>query len=131
MSWTMPPEGARQDRLWLSWPSRGYVLGDTPESAAAARRAWAAVANTAAHFEPVTVVVDPTAIDVARHHLSKDVEIRAREIDDAWARDAGPTFVLAPNGRLGAVTWTFNGWGQQDWATWERDSTLAPERGSP
>ncbi len=122
----MPAEGCLQERLWMSWPSRGYVLGDTAESADIARRSWSAVANAAAGYQPVSMVVDPTAVDVARHHLSSAIDIRVREIDDAWVRDAGPTFVHGSDGRLGAVTWTFNGWGQQEWASWERDSTLAP-----
>src|SRR5262249_32911121 len=46
------------------------------------------------------------------------------EIDDAWMRDTGPTFVIDEDGTLGAVTWVFNGWGQQEWATWDLDSLL-------
>jgi agmatine deiminase len=49
-----------------------------------------------------------------------------RQIDDAWIRDAGPTFVRGADGRLGAVTWVFNGWGQQEWATWDHDAELGP-----
>ena len=124
--WLMPPEGTPHERLWLAWPSKGYTLGETAEDAETARRTWAAVANAAARFEPVTVVVDPTAVGVARHYLAADVEIRVREIDDAWIRDTGPTFVYGDDGSLGAVTWTFNGWGQQEWATWDLDATLAP-----
>ena len=30
--------------------------------------------------------------------------------------------VLDADGRLGAVNWTFNGWGAQDWASWEADA---------
>ena len=126
MSWTMPHEGDRQERLWLAWPTKGYTLGDTAEDAAVARHTWAAVANAAANYEPVTVVAAPTHVDVARHHLSKSVEIRAREIDDAWIRDSGPSFVKDESGALGAVTWTFNGWGQQQWATWAHDAKLGP-----
>ena len=125
-TWLMPHEGDPHDRLWLMWPSRGYTLGDTAEDAETARRTWAAVANAAAGFEPVTVVIDPRDVGVAPRYLDPEIELRVREIDDAWARDAGPTFVLDPDGRLGAVTWVFNGWGQQEWAHWEHDSTLAP-----
>jgi len=46
-------------------------------------------------------------------------------LDDAWMRDIGPTFVLDDNGRLGAVDWIFNGWGGQDWASWDRDADIA------
>ncbi|WP_375476187.1 agmatine/peptidylarginine deiminase [uncultured Jatrophihabitans sp.] len=121
----MPHEGDRQDRLWVAWPTKGYTLGDTAEDADVARRTWSAVANAAAHFQPVTVVVDPRAVGIARHYLDSQIDIRVRDIDDAWIRDSGPTFVT-DGARLGAVTWVFNGWGQQDWATWDLDATLGP-----
>jgi agmatine deiminase len=124
--WLMPHEGARHERLWLSWPTQGYTLGDTAEDAETARRTWAGVANAAARFEPVTVVIHPRDTDIAPRYLDPEIDIRVREIDDAWIRDSGPTFVRDDEGRLGAVTWVFNGWGQQEWASWEHDSTLAP-----
>jgi agmatine deiminase len=126
MTWTMPHEGDRHERLWMSWPSRGYTLGDTAEEAETARRTWAAVANTAAGFEPVIVVVAPRDAGVAPRYLDPAIELRVREIDDAWMRDSGPTFVHGQDGRLAAVSWVFNGWGQQHWASWEHDRTLAP-----
>ncbi|WP_394770162.1 agmatine/peptidylarginine deiminase [Lacisediminihabitans sp.] len=128
MSWRMPAEGARQERLWLAWPTGGYTLGDTAEGAEEARRTWAAVANAAAGFEPVSVVVHPRDEGVVARYLDGSIELFVREINDAWIRDSGPTFVVddeAP-GSLGAVTWTFNGWGGQEWASWHHDSTLAP-----
>jgi agmatine deiminase len=127
MTWTMPHEGERQDRLWLAWPTQGYTLGDTEADAQLARETWAAVANAAANFEPVSVVVHPRDVEIAARFLDTEIEMRVREIDDAWIRDSGPTFVRDEIGRLGAVTWVFNGWGQQEWATWEHDSTLAPD----
>jgi agmatine deiminase len=84
------------------------------------------VANTAAAFEPATVVVHPRDAAIAPRYLDPQIELREREIDDAWMRDTGPSFVLDADGRLGAVTWVFNGWGQQEWASWEHDRTLAP-----
>lgn len=122
----MPHEGERHERLWLAWPTQGYTLGDTAEDADTARRAWAAVANAAAAFEPVTVVVHPRDVGIAPRYLDPAVELRVREIDDAWIRDSGPSFVRDEGGALGAVTWVFNGWGEQSWANWEHDSTLAP-----
>jgi agmatine deiminase len=121
----MPHEGVRQERLWVAWPTQGYTLGDTAEDAETARRTWAAVANAAARFEPVTVVVHPRDEQLAPRYLDPQIEIRVREIDDAWIRDTGPTFVVDEAGRLGAVTWVFNGWGQQEWASWAHDGTLA------
>lgn len=121
----MPHEGGHQDRLWVAWPAKGYTLGDDAESAETARRTWAAVANAASQYQPVSVVACPQDVDTARHYLSAAVELRARDIDDAWIRDSGPTFVTDGD-RLGAVTWVFNGWGQQEWATWGLDATLGP-----
>ena len=121
----MPAEGDRHDRLWLAWPTAGYTLGDTAEDAEEARRTWAAVANAAAEFEPVSVVVHPRDAGIAPRYLDGSIELRVREIDDAWIRDSGPTFVI-DDGALGAVTWVFNGWGAQEWASWEHDSVLAP-----
>lgn len=126
MSWRMPHEGDPQERLWLAWPTTGYTLGDTAADAETARRTWAAVANAAVRFEPVTVVTHPRDADIAPRYLDPAIEIREREIDDAWIRDSGPSFVRDESGALGAVTWVFNGWGQQEWATWTHDSTLAP-----
>jgi agmatine deiminase len=44
-------------------------------------------------------------------------------------RDIGPTFVVgepgtSAAGRLGAVDWVFNGWGQQSWARWDKDAAI-------
>ena len=124
MTWVMPHEGDRHERLWLAWPTQGYTLGATAADAEVARQTWAAVANAAAQFEPVSVVVHPRDADVAPRYLDGQIEIREREIDDAWIRDSGPTFVRDAAGALGAVTWVFNGWGQQEWASWEHDAAL-------
>jgi agmatine deiminase len=123
MSWSMPVESAAQERLWMAFP-HGPNAGDTPSEAAEAYAAWAAVANTASEFEPVTMIVDPAERDAARRSLSSAVTVVEAPLDDAWMRDIGPTFVLDEAGRLGAVDWTFNGWGAQDWASWEHDSRI-------
>jgi agmatine deiminase len=122
----MPHEGVRHECLWLAWPTQGYTLGDTAEDAETARRTWAAVANAAAQFEPVRMVVHPRDTGIAPRYLDSSIEVRVREIDDAWIRDTGPTFVVGSDGRLGAVTWVFNGWGRQEWASWDHDARLAP-----
>ncbi|TFC42016.1 agmatine deiminase family protein [Cryobacterium sp. TMT1-21] len=124
MSWRMPAETAPQDRVWMAFPVAGYTLGDGPESADEARRSWAAVAHAVLEFEPVTMVVDPSERALAGRYLSSEVEIIEAPLDDAWMRDIGPSFVLGDDGRLGAVDWTFNGWGAQDWATWDNDAGI-------
>ncbi|WP_433875139.1 agmatine deiminase family protein [Sinomonas atrocyanea] len=132
MSWLMPAETDPHERLWMAWPSGGYTLGETDESAHEAREAWAAVARAARRFEPVTMVVRPEDRAIAEAYLGRAIHLLEAELDDAWMRDIGPSFVLgagkdgthdgAP--RLGAVHWTFNGWGAQDWASWEHDAVI-------
>lgn len=126
-AWRMPAETAPQERLWMAFPTGGYTLGDTPEAAHAARSTWAAVANAAVEFEPVTVVVDPDQAGTAARYLSPAVELLTAPLNDAWMRDIGPTFVLDQEGTLGAVDWVFNGWGAQDWASWDKDALIAGE----
>lgn len=128
MSWRMPAETESQERIWMAFPVDGYTLGETAAQAHEARSTWAAVAHAAAEFEPVTMVVDPSAAAVAREYLSADVHIVEAPLNDAWMRDIGPTFVIDDGGnRLGAVDWVFNGWGQQDWASWDKDTMIGAE----
>jgi agmatine deiminase len=124
MSWRMPHEGARHERTWLAFPTAGYTLGDTAEDAEEARSTWAAVANAAAEFEPVSVVIDPRDRAIAPRYLSAEIEVHEAPLNDAWMRDMGPTFVVGDDGRLGAVDWVFNGWGAQDWAQWDLDARV-------
>jgi agmatine deiminase len=125
VTWRMPSETAAQDRIWMAFPPEGYTLGDSAEDADEARSTWSAVANSIVEFEPVTVVVDPSDAVTARRYLSGEVDVLEAPLDDAWMRDIGPTFVIGEDGTLGGVDWVFNGWGQQSWARWERDSAIA------
>jgi len=124
MTWRMPAETAPQDRVWMAFPAGGYTLGGTIGSAHEARSTWAAVAHAVADFEPVTMVVEPAARADAARYLSSGIEIVEAELNDSWMRDIGPSFVLDEAGRLGAVDWTFNGWGAQDWARWDKDAAI-------
>ncbi|MFC9996894.1 agmatine/peptidylarginine deiminase [Nocardia sp. NPDC127526] len=121
MTWRMPAETAPQERIWMAFPPLGATAFEDADSVHAARTAWSAVAHAVLDFEPVTMVVDPADRDAARKYLSASIEVVEAPLDDAWMRDIGPTFVLDDDGRLGAVDWVFNGWGAQEWASWEHD----------
>lgn len=121
----MPAETAPHKRTWMAWPSAPYTLGDGPGDADEAWRTWAAVANAIAAFEPVSMLVTPHGRAEARRRLDGAIELHECPLDDAWYRDTGPTFVLDSDGRLGAVDWVFNGWGQQGWARWDADQHAA------
>ena len=123
-SYVMPAEGAPQDRVWMAFPCEGYSLGDTEADRHEARSTWAAVAHAISRFEPVTMLVDPAEIGAAKKYVSQDVELVEAPLNDAWMRDIGPTFVHVDDGSVAAVAWTFNGWGAQDWARWDRDAEI-------
>ncbi|MGV9693249.1 agmatine deiminase family protein [Streptomyces sp. NPDC003444] len=123
MTYRMPAEWTPHERTWMAWPSPNPTFTDD-EQLAGARAAWASVARAVRRFEPVTMVVAPGDAEGARALLGDGVDLVERDLDDAWMRDIGPTFVTDGTG-LAAVDWVFNGWGAQDWARWEHDSTIA------
>jgi agmatine deiminase len=123
--WFMPAEWQAHARTWMAWPSSGYTLGETTEEAMEARRTWAAVANAVVRFEPVSMLCEAEDLEIARAFLDPGVELIPAELNDAWMRDIGPTFVKDTEGKLAGVNWVFNGWGAQSWANWDKDSKVA------
>jgi len=127
MSWYMPSETARHDRTWMAFPREGLALGEGAAWKQTGYDAWTAVAHAIAEFEPVTMIVDPSERDRARNMLGSAVEQIEAPLDEFWMRDFGPTFVLDRDrpGVLGAVDWTFNGWGAPEWAEWSKSAEIA------
>lgn len=125
MTYVMPAEWEVHERTWMAWPPDNTALGESPEEAEQAYRAWSSVANAVVEFEPVTMVVDPRDMGHAQKWLDPRVEIIQSDLDDCWMRDMGPTFVRDANGQPAAVDWVFNGWGAQEWAKWDHDSKIA------
>ncbi len=121
----MPAEWAPHERTWMAWPSADYTLGSDSLSAELARQTWASVANSIIRFEPVTMLVEASDYALARDYLDERVKLVEAELDDAWMRDIGPTFVKNSTGALAGVDWVFNGWGLQPWAKWGKDGRIA------
>lgn len=122
----MPGEWARHARCWMAWPSRADLWeGLWGGSLAATQRAYAAVAAAIRRFEPVTMIVDPPAEEAARRLCGPDVELLALPIDDAWARDSGPSFLVDGDGRSAGTAWRFNAWGGKH-QPYEADAQMAP-----
>jgi len=118
MSLFMPPEWAKHERTWLAWPAADYAQAED------AYLAWSEVANTAAEYEPVTVLVDPKHFEIAKKYISKEIELLVCPLDDSWIRDSGATFVFDEK-ELAAVNWVFNGWGAQSWSNYAQDAKVA------
>lgn len=123
--YVMPAEWQEHSQTWMAWPSSGYTLGDTDADVRAARKTWAAVANAIVRFEPVTMLCEKQDFEIAASFLDESVVLIEAELNDAWMRDIGPTFVKDEIGNLAGVDWIFNGWGAQSWASWDKDSKIA------
>ena len=116
---SMPPEWVPHTRTWMEFPTAGESFGgDSEDDLAHYRSVWASVASTIARFEPVSLVCNIGEAEAAQVLVGPGVTTYETPIDEAWARDSGPTFLTHPDGRLGAVHWRFNGWGQQGFARW-------------
>jgi agmatine deiminase len=105
----MPAEWAPHERTIMCWPARHDLYGPHFE---AAKGEHAGVANAIAAFEPVTLVAHPSQVAEARAAVTGAVDVVAIPIDDAWARDSGPIFVVGDGVRAG-VHFGFNAWGEK------------------
>ncbi len=111
----MPAETDPHERTVMAWPPSGEACIFTPDQLEPARAAYAAVVQSIARFEPVTLVVHPDDVGAARAQLggAGGVQIVALPIDDSWFRDDGPLVVRAPDGDRLAVHFRFNAWGDK------------------
>lgn len=103
----MPAEWADHERTWMMWPSRAEVWDDISET----RRNYADVAHAIRQFEPLTMLVRREDIAVARDLLGSDIDLLEHPINDSWARDAGPCFLVDGEGNKAGTSFRFNAWG--------------------
>lgn len=106
----MPDEGAVHERTWMAFGAHGGLWGSMLVSV---QKQLANIANAIVAFEPVTMLVRPEDMGVARQLCHYDVELVACALDDIWMRDTGPVFIQNEEGRLFAVDFNFNGWGSK------------------
>ncbi len=120
MSFNMPPEWAKHDRCWMAWPCRREMWSDM----AATQRAYGAVAHAIRDAEPVTMLVPPGELEHAHSILGSDIELFEVPMDDSWARDSGPNFVVNDAGVLAGVCFGFNAWGEK-YDPYDQDALMA------
>ncbi|AMO75898.1 MULTISPECIES: agmatine/peptidylarginine deiminase [Pseudomonas] len=110
--WRMPAEWVTHAATWMCFPHNREVwesgwrvtLEEVQED-------FVGVANAIARFEPVKMVVAPSAVERAAQLCGANVELVVLPIDDSWCRDSGPTFVYHPQLGVAGVSWRFNAWG--------------------
>lgn len=129
---SMPPEWAPQEAVWLSWPV------EDPRHWGGAKRQmiWAKFAEIAAaisHFEIVRInapYADHAAIRTACNQakaVPERVELHDHPHNDVWCRDHGPIFVKHPHtGEVAVTDWEFNAWGGK-FPPWDLDDAI-PEK---
>jgi len=121
----MPGEFEPHAGCWMLWPERpdNWRLGGKP-----AQQAFVALAAAIAGSEPVTVGASAAQYSNARRLLPQNVRVVEMSSNDAWMRDAGPTFVVNDKGGLRGVDWHFNAWGGLDgglYFPWDKDDAVA------
>lgn len=119
----MPAEWSTHTRTWMCWPCRIESWGG-PDGLLRAKQAVARVARAISTFEPVVIAARPLDMAEAQLATSGKTELFEVALDDSWARDSGPTFVVAEDGRRGAVQWEFNAWGNK-YHPWADDAQFA------
>lgn len=106
-----PGEWEPHAATWVFWPTRAeqYLYGGA-SAFAEVRAAFLRLVDILAAFEPVRVGADPANEEEARSVLGRRAEVVPVPLDDAWARDAAPTFLAGGSAKT-AVRWRLTGWG--------------------
>ena len=115
----MPGEFVEHSCCWMAWPCRAGMWADEQQVA----QEYANVANTIARFEPVMMVVPPHRLAQSRSLLGDNVSVIEMPIDDSWARDSGPNFLINQSGELAGSKWQFNAWGNK-YEPYDKDAKM-------
>lgn len=105
----------------MAWPTRREIWG---EYFAEVKTDYARLARTIAQFEPLQMVALPADAAEARRLCGSAVSILELAIDDSWARDSGPIFLVDDRGGRAASAWRFTAWGGK-YTPHDQDALLA------
>jgi agmatine deiminase len=119
LGYFMPGEWVPHSCCWMAWPCRDGLWADEE----ATQQDYANLANTIAQFEPLKMLVPPQRLTEARKFLHHPVEIVEMNIDDSWARDSGPNFLIGGD-QLAGSDWVFNAWGEK-YDPYDQDALMA------
>jgi len=110
--WSMPAEWAPHAATWMVWPHNQPLWeSGWGVTLAQVQIDFARVANAIARFEPVKMVVDPSARASAEALCNGNIELIEIAVNDSWCRDSGPTFICHPEQGVAGISWRFNAWG--------------------
>lgn len=113
-----PAEWETHLRTFMVWPQSEEIWSE--ELLPGVRKDIAAIANAIVSFEPVVMLADPTQVAMAQSMMDSRVTVVGMPVDDLWARDTLPVFVLKTRSGLAfgretleGVIFNFNGWGNK------------------
>jgi agmatine deiminase len=104
----------------MAWPARTSMWPELEKT----WQNYADVAHAIRQFEPLTMLVPPPLVAQARNYLGTDIDIFEIPIDDSWARDSGPNFVVSTEGDIAGVCFRFNAWGEK-YKPFDQDAQMA------
>jgi agmatine deiminase len=119
LGYYMPPEWARHDATWLSWPKNPLTFPDGVREEV--EKVFVLMIEALSKGEKVKLLVDDVASEAlvrvkleSSSALMENVEFHHIVTADVWIRDYGPTFLLnqAKPWKAG-VKWRFNAWGNK------------------
>ncbi len=111
----MPARFGSHERTLMTWPP-AYAERDGgayPALGERYRDEFAAIAKAIARFEPLTMIANPRDAEDARARCGEGIEVLAAPFEYDCVRDYGPNFVTGDGGRVAAVHFRFNGWGDK------------------
>ncbi len=109
------------ERTWMIWPHR---TDQYEERLAPMQGEFLNIVAAISQFEPVTVIAHPKQLSTARARIGNAAEVISMPVDDFWARDCGPSFMVGSNGKMAGINWNFNAWGGKH-SPWVNDNELA------
>ena len=118
-SYCQPAEWENHSACWLAWPSHAELWQDALEPAQAeftslchAISDWD-VSTRQARGERLEVLVPDERARAAATRALGHLPVRFHLIPfgDIWLRDTAPIFVRTAEGKIGAASFAFNGWG--------------------
>lgn len=118
--WRMPDEAHPHELTYMSWPTKSIWGGDIR----GVRDDIAGIARAIAEFEPVVLLADGPDAEAARKACGSGVDVIEVPVNDLWARDTGPAFVLDRESIAG-IDLNVNGWGGKQ--EHDRDARVARE----
>jgi agmatine deiminase len=112
LGYRMPAEWELHAATWLSWP---HKEASWPGNFAPIPKLYAHLIRTLSQHEPVNVLAGGDEVFAQASALVgnvANVTLHQVQTDDAWLRDSGPSFLVAPNGgKRALVNWGYNAWG--------------------